>query len=89
MTLRSRYLSPLDLEPCGIEVFSAADDVNWHHDGLSRRRGNSGEFFFIVFFGEAGWDPAWGGAFEYGARSLSGDGWMRAIAAPGEEGARS
>lgn len=71
-----------ELEPCGIEVFNAAADVNWHHDGLSRRRGHAGEFFFIAYFGEATWDPAWGGAFEYGARPLSGDGWMHAIAAP-------
>ena len=55
----------------GIELQNGALDDNWHHDGLAgRRHGHAGDFFLICYGGEAPWEAAWGGHFEYGARRL-------------------
>lgn len=56
-----------------IELQNGALDHDWHHDGLAgKRHGHAGDFFCITYLSEPRWDDAWGGHFEYGARSLSG-----------------
>ena len=67
-----------------VEVFNGSLDSTWHHDGLAGKRGHAGDFFLLVYFdlkGQGGWDSDWGGAFEYGARNLSGD-WVHEICEP-------
>lgn len=74
------------LETNAVEIFNGALDTSWHHDGLAGKRGHAGEFFLLVYFNlneTSGWDPSWGGAFEFGERDLAGD-WVHEIEAPSE-----
>jgi len=63
------------LHPGDLEIQNGAYDPGWHHDGLAgKRKGHSGDFFVIAYFGESLWQDAWGGQFEYAKRTLC-NGW--------------
>lgn len=69
-----------------VELFNGAIDTDWHHDGLAGKRGHAGEFFLLCYIGRGEqmiWQDDWGGAFDYGERTL-GDNWVHDISAPEE-----
>jgi hypothetical protein len=67
------------LQPVDLEMQNGAFDGNWHHDRMVR--GHAGAFFLLLYFGEATWDPSWGGGFFYGERELTRD-WPHQVQAP-------
>jgi hypothetical protein len=67
-----------------VSAFNGSIDTDWHHDGLAGNRGHAGEFFLLCYIGRNGrtdWREEWGGAFEYGERTL-GNNWVHNITAP-------